>query len=148
MNKLSNITARSSGTKKAVIFARVGNTEPLSDAERAAQLAVQQDYCRGVASALAAEVVGEYVARGGTAEPAVRQVVEQLLALVDAGGTDYVIVSSLDRVTRQPRELVPILNRLSSNGVQLVTTADAAAQFQQAISLYLMVKTTESWRLP
>jgi DNA invertase Pin-like site-specific DNA recombinase len=95
--------------------------------------------CRTVAATLGAQVVSEYPAIGGTTDPEVRQIVEELFREVDGGGITYVIVTNMDRLARRPGELARIVRRLSMAGARLTTTADPASAFSEQITLFCLV---------
>ena len=49
----------------------------------------------------------------------------RLLALVDAGAVDTVIIAKLDRLTRSVADLAELLKRFERRGVSLVSVADS-----------------------
>jgi len=51
--------------------------------------------------------------------------VAKLLALVDSGAIDTVIIAKLDRLTRSVKDLAELLERFNRRGVSLVSVADA-----------------------
>jgi DNA invertase Pin-like site-specific DNA recombinase len=85
------------------------------------------------------EVASVYEARGGTTDPGVRLMVENLLRQVEAGGVDYLIVRGHDRLARRPGDLARIVRRLAAAGVRLASTADPASAFSEQITLFCLV---------
>src|SRR5689334_4413422 len=97
--------------KRAVIFVRTRSVP--HDAKRdQAQLRAQLYCCQQVAEELDAEVVRVYLAVGGTTDSHVRELIDRLLQTVEAGGVEYVIVTSFDRLTRRPGDLAKLARQV------------------------------------
>jgi Resolvase, N terminal domain len=131
--------------KRAVIFARA-RVVPLDSAQEFNQLRAQRLACQTVAEQLGAGVVATYETCGGRTDPAVRKAIGQLLAQVEGGGINYVIVQGWDRLARRPGELAHIAERLTAAGTRLVTTANPVEAFLQDVSLFCLVAKTNERR--
>ncbi len=130
---------------RAVIFVRTRSV-PHDAARDQAQLRAQLCCCQQVAEELGAEVVRVYLAVGGATEPQVWESVEHLLQTVEAGGIDYVVVTSFDRLARRPDDLARLARRVATAGARLVTTADPRASFLEAVSLTCLMFAAASKR--
>jgi DNA invertase Pin-like site-specific DNA recombinase len=145
----SNIKLRTSTSEgrceRAVVFVRTRSLPYDAELDQA-RLVAQRRHCRQVAEALEAEVAREYGAIGGTAEPQVLQVIENLLKHVEGGGIAYLIVQQMDRLARGPKDMADIARRLRAAGTRLVTTAHPAERFLADISLFCLLESTSQRR--
>ena len=72
-----------------------------------------------------AELVEIIIDAGESAKSLNRPGMTKLLALVDSGAIDTVIIAKLDRLTRSVKDLAELLERFNRRGVSLVSVADA-----------------------
>lgn len=72
-----------------------------------------------------AELLDVIVDGGESAKSLKRPGVQRLLALVDAGQVDAVIVAKLDRLTRSVRDLCELLARFERRHVALISVAES-----------------------
>ncbi len=132
--------------KRAAIYVRVRSV-PHDALRESAQLRVQVEACRVVANRLGAQVVDLYNVWGGATGPCARMMVERLLQAVEAGGIDYVVVESWDRLARRPDELAQIARRVARARARLVTTGDPAGVFLEQVSLFCLMAKDEERRV-
>lgn len=122
----------SSVQKRAVIFTRARDIGPGGQRNRHLEdgmIAAQRRQCLEAADRLNAEVIREYAERGGAGKldnrPVLQLMLDELRALRDA---EYVIVTSLDRLTRMSRQDWARLKlELEADGAELVIASDALA---------------------
>ncbi len=107
---------------KAVGYVRVSTDK---QADRGVSLEAQAEKLKAMAVVQGAELVGMIVDAGESAKSLCRPGMERLLALVDAGAVDTVIVAKLDRLTRSVSDLAELLKRFGRRNVSLVSVADA-----------------------
>ncbi len=112
---------------RAVIYLRVssrGQVETDYDSE-GFSLPAQRLACTRKASALGAEVVGEFVEKGesGTSVKG-RRALAALLARIEAGDVDYVIVHKVDRLARSRSDDVAIADAIRTSGARLVSVSE------------------------
>ena len=72
-----------------------------------------------------ANVLDVIVDAGESAKSLNRPGMARVLALVDAGAVDTVIITKLDRLTRSVADLAELIGRFERRGVSLVSVADA-----------------------
>src|SRR5436190_12532174 len=72
-----------------------------------------------------ADLVDVIIDAGESAKSLQRPGMVQLLALVDAGAVDTVIIAKLDRLTRSVADLAELVKRFERGGVSLVSVADS-----------------------
>ena len=121
--------------KRAVIFMRARDIGSDGHRDRHIEdsmIAAQRQQCLEAADRLNAEVVREYAERGGAGKldnrPVLQLMLDELRALHDA---DYVIVTSLDRLTPMSRQDWARLNlELEADGAELVIAGDTLAAYQ------------------
>ncbi len=88
-------------------------------------LEAQAEKIKAMATVHGAELV-EIISDGGeSAKSLNRPGVQRLLALVDAGDVDTVIIAKLDRLTRSVKDLAELLETFERRGVSLVSVADS-----------------------
>jgi DNA invertase Pin-like site-specific DNA recombinase len=82
------------------------------------------DYLRPMAQRLGVTVVAELGLKDRSASKfatKVRQQYREAMAMVDAGQADVIIFYDLSRLTRQPRELEDLIDRVERTGLQVYT---------------------------
>jgi DNA invertase Pin-like site-specific DNA recombinase len=80
-------------------------------ADRGASLEAQSEKIRAIAAVHNAELIDVIVDGGESAKSLPRQVMERILALVDAKKVQAVVVAKLDRLTRSVKGLCELLER-------------------------------------
>ena len=109
---------------RAVIYLRVSTDE---QADTGFGLDVQRERCRAMATAKGFTVVAEHVDAGlsGTLAPAARPGLAAVLAAVDAGDADTVIVYALDRLGRRTAIVLDVVERLRGAGCAVVSCRES-----------------------
>lgn len=109
--------------ERAVIYSRV-STDEQADAYG---LDVQRERCRAMATVKGLDVVAEHVDAGysGTLAPGARPGLAAVLAAVDAGDVDAVIVGSLDRLGRRTAIVLDVVDRLRVAGCAVVSCRES-----------------------
>lgn len=106
----------------AVGYVRVSTEK---QADFGVSLEAQTAKIRAMAVVQGAALVDILVDAGESAKSLNRPGMAQLLALVDAGAVDTVIIAKLDRLTRSVADLAELLKRFERRGVSLVSVADS-----------------------
>ena len=108
---------------RAVIYLRV-STDEQADAYG---LDVQRERCRAMACVKGFAVVAEHVDAGisGTLAPGARPGLAAVLAAVDAGDVDTVIVYALDRLGRRTSIVLDVVERLRVAGCAVVSCRES-----------------------
>jgi DNA invertase Pin-like site-specific DNA recombinase len=88
-------------------------------------LDAQSEKVRAMAVVQGAEMAEIIVDAGESAKSLNRPGMARLLALVDSGAVDAVIIAKLDRLTRSVADLAELLKRFERRGVSLVSVADS-----------------------
>src|SRR6185437_1598948 len=104
-------------TKQTIGYARV------STDKQDLSLEAQQAKIRAMA-ALQDKTV-EMIVDAASAKTLERPGMARLLALVDSGAVDTVIIAKLDRATRSVKDLAELLERFQKHGVSLVSVAES-----------------------
>ena len=107
---------------KAIGYVRV-STE--NQADFGVSLEAQAEKVRAMAVVQGAELVDVIVDAGESAKSLNRPGMARLMALVNAGAVDTVIIAKLDRLTRSVADLAELLKRFERRGVSLVSVADS-----------------------
>jgi hypothetical protein len=96
--------------RRAAIYLCIDGTEEMEVLDNVPSIEQQRVICRFMAAAIPAEIVGEFVDRQlvSPSRPALRGVLE----LADTAELDFVIVTSLDRLTCEVNEAFDIAMRL------------------------------------
>ncbi len=94
-------------------------------AERGISLDAQAEKIRAMALVQGVELSEIVVEGGESAKSLNRPGMAKLLALVDAGKVNAVIVAKLDRLTRSVKDLCELLERFERRGVALVSVAES-----------------------
>jgi DNA invertase Pin-like site-specific DNA recombinase len=123
---VTQLIAEPVAVKSAVVYARVSTKE---QAERDGDpdgysIPAQREACRRKAASLGANVVAEYVDRGQSARSADRAELQRMLAALQSGGVDYVIVHKLDRLARNRGDDVAISAEILRSGAKLVSVTE------------------------
>src|SRR5580700_1755086 len=121
---------------------RVGYVRVSTDkqADRGVSLEAQAEKIRAMAVVHSANLVDIIVEGGESAKSLNRPGMARLLALVDAGKVQTVIIAKLDRLTRSVKDLCALLERFTRRGVALVSVAEsldtgsAAGRIMTAVS--------------
>jgi site-specific DNA recombinase len=107
---------------KAIGYARVSTDK---QADRGVSLEAQTAKIQAMASLQDADLVDMIVDAGESAKSLDRPGMERLLALVESGAVNTVIVAKLDRLTRSVKDLATLLERFQKRGVSLVSVAES-----------------------
>jgi len=114
--------ASTSQSKRAIGYARVSTDQ---QADHGVSLEAQTDKLRAMATVQGADLADVIVDAGVSAKSLKRPGIQQLLAQVDAGAVDVVIVAKLDRLTRSVRDLADLLDQFERKGVALVSVSES-----------------------
>ena len=106
---------------KAIGYVRVSTEK---QADFGVSLEAQAAKVRAMAVVQGAELVDVIVDAGESAKSLNRPGMAQLMAMVNAGAVDTVIIAKLDRLTRSVADLAELLKRFERRGVSLVSVAD------------------------
>src|SRR5216683_4228247 len=90
------------------------------------------------------EIVELIVDGGESAKNLNRPGMERLLALVDEGKVQTVIIAKLDRLTRSVKDLAELLERFQRRGVSLVSVAESLDTGSAAGRLVINIMTAVS----
>jgi len=94
-------------------------------ADGGVSLEAQEQKVRAMAVVQGVTLTEVIVDAGESAKSLSRPGMARLLALVDAGAVDCIIIAKLDRLTRSVSDLAALLKRFERRGVSLVSVADA-----------------------
>jgi len=127
-------------------FKAVGYTRVSTDkqAEHGVSLEAQLEKIRAMAVVQGAEVVEVITDAGESAKSLERPGMARLLAMVDAGEVQVVIIAKLDRLTRSVRDLGDLMERFNKHGVSLVSVAESLDTGSAAGRLVLNIMTAVS----
>jgi len=106
----------------AIGYVRVSTEK---QADFGVSLEAQQEKVRAMAVVQGAELAEVIIDAGESAKSLNRPGMVKLLAVVDSGAVDTVIIAKLDRLTRSVKDLAELLERFNRSGVSLVSVADA-----------------------
>jgi site-specific DNA recombinase len=107
---------------KTVGYVRVSTDR---QADKGVSLDAQAEKIRAMAVVHGTELVNIIVDGGESAKSLKRPGMAKLLAMVDAGKVQTVIIAKLDRLTRNVRDLCELLERFERRGVALVSVAES-----------------------
>src|SRR5690348_10951065 len=107
---------------KAIGYARVSTDR---QAEQGVSLEAQEAKIRAMATVQGAELIEVIVDGGESAKNLNRPGLRRLLALVEHGTVDAVIVAKLDRLTRSVKDLCELLELFEKRKVALVSVAES-----------------------
>src|SRR5579862_478806 len=126
---------------KTIGYARVSTDK---QADRGVSLDAQAEKIRAMAVVHSAELIDIIVDGGESAKSLNRPGMARLLALVDAGEVQVVIIAKLDRLTRSVKDLCTLLERFSKRGVSLISVAESLDTGSAAGRLVLNIMTAVS----
>jgi DNA invertase Pin-like site-specific DNA recombinase len=126
---------------KTIGYARVSTDK---QADRGVSLEAQAEKIRAMAVVHNAELIDIIVDGGESAKSLNRPGMVRLLALVDAGDVQAVIIAKLDRLTRSVKDLCTLLERFERRGVALVSVAESLDTGSAAGRLVLNIMTAVS----
>src|SRR5262245_59262664 len=107
---------------QAIGYVRVSTDR---QAEHGVSLEAQESKIRAIATIHSAELVEVIVEGGESAKSMNRPGLQRLLALINAGRVQAVIVAKVDRLTRSVKDLCNLLELLEKRNVPLTPVADA-----------------------
>jgi len=107
---------------KAIGYVRVSTDR---QAEQGVSLEAQAEKIKAMALVQGADLVDTIVEAGESAKSLNRPGMAKLLALVDKGKVEAVIVAKLDRLTRSVKDLCEVLERFERRGVALISVAES-----------------------
>ena len=113
-------------------------------AERGISLEAQAEKIRAMAVVHNAKLAEIIVDGGESAKSLNRPGMARLLAMVDAGEVQTVIIAKLDRLTRSVKDLCTLLERFERRGVALVSVAESLDTSSAAGRLVLNIMTAVS----
>jgi site-specific DNA recombinase len=126
---------------RAIGYARVSTDK---QADRGVSLEAQTEKIRAMTLVHGAEIADIIVEAGESAQSLNRPGLQRLLALVDAGEVQTVIVAKLDRLARSVKDLCELLERFERRGVALVSVAESLDTGSAAGRLVLNIMTAVS----
>ncbi len=126
---------------KTIGYVRVSTDK---QADRGVSLDAQAEKIRAMAVVHSAELLDIIVDGGESAKSLNRPGMSRLLALVDAGEVQVVIIAKLDRLTRSVKDLCTLLERFSKRGVALISVAESLDTGSAAGRLVLNIMTAVS----
>src|SRR5437763_2849023 len=126
---------------KTIGYVRVSTDK---QADRGVSLEAQAEKIRAMAVVHNAELVEIIVDGGESAKRLNRPGMARLLALVDAGEVQAVIIAKLDRLTRSVKDLCTLLERFERRGVALVSVAESLDTGSAAGRLVINIMTAVS----
>lgn len=111
-------------TTRAAIYLRVSTEEQANDGYG---LDAQESKCRAMATVKEWQVVETYIDDGvsGTKDESERPALAEFLTAACSGQVDAVIVSSLDRLGRNTRLVLRLIDRLAECGVAIVSCRES-----------------------
>jgi DNA invertase Pin-like site-specific DNA recombinase len=107
---------------RAIGYVRVSTDR---QADKGCSLEAQRERIQAMAVVQQANLLDSVVDAGESAKDLKRPGVERVLALMNAGQVDTVIVAKLDRLTRSVRDFADLLEIFQRRGVSLVSVAEA-----------------------
>src|SRR5260370_6920279 len=126
---------------KTIGYVRVSTDK---QADRGVSLDAQAEKIRAMAVVHSSELFDICVDGGKSAKSLNRPGMARLLALVDSGDVQAVIVAKLDRLTRSVKDLCTLLERFTRRGVTLISVAESLDTGSAAGRLVLNIMTPPS----
>jgi len=126
---------------KVIGYARVSTDK---QADRGVSLDAQTEKIRAMVVVHNAELLDIIVEAGESAKSLNRPGMQRLLALVDSGDAQAVIVAKLDRLTRSVKDLCELLEKFERRGVALISVAESLDTGSAAGRLVLNIMTAVS----
>jgi site-specific DNA recombinase len=112
--------------------------------DRGVSLEAQTEKIRAMTVVHSAKLADIIVEAGESAKSLNRPGMQRLLALVDSGDVNAVIVAKLDRLTRSVKDLCELLERFEKSGVALISVAESLDTSSAAGRLVLNIMTAVS----
>jgi site-specific DNA recombinase len=128
-------------TMRAIGYVRVSTDK---QADRGVSLDAQMEKIRAMAVVHGTELVDIIVDGGESAKNLNRPGMARLLALVNEGEVNTVIIAKLDRLTRSVKDLAELLERFQRRGVSLVSVAESLDTGSAAGRLVINIMTAVS----
>jgi site-specific DNA recombinase len=107
---------------KAIGYVRVSTDQ---QADRGVSLQAQTERVRAMATVQGAELVDIEVDGGESAKSMKRPGLQRILAMVEAGAVQAVIVAKLDRLTRSVKDMCSLLELFEKRKVALISVAES-----------------------
>jgi site-specific DNA recombinase len=107
---------------KAIGYVRVSTDQ---QADRGVSLEAQTERVRAMATVQGAELVDIEVDGGESAKSMKRPGLQRILAMVEAGAVQAVIVAKLDRLTRSVKDMCSLLELFEKRKVALISVAES-----------------------
>jgi site-specific DNA recombinase len=107
---------------KAIGYVRVSTDQ---QADRGVSLQAQTERVRAMATVQGAELVHIEVDGGESAKSMKRPGLQRILAMVEAGAVQAVIVAKLDRLTRSVKDMCSLLELFEKRKVALISVAES-----------------------
>src|ERR1700683_2745917 len=126
---------------RVIGYARVSTDK---QADRGVSLDAQTEKIRAMVVVHGAELADIIVEAGESAKSLNRPGMQRLLALVDSGSLQAVIVAKLDRLTRSVKDLCELLERFERRGVWLISVAESLDTGSAAGRLVINIITSVS----
>src|SRR5450755_1844063 len=126
---------------RAIGYTRVSTDK---QADRGVSLDAQTERIRAMVVVHGAELTDIIVEAGESAKSLNRPGMQRLLALIDSGEVQTVIVAKLDRLTRSVKDLCELLERFERRGVALISVAESLDTGSAAGRLVLNIMTAVS----
>jgi len=126
---------------KAIGYVRVSTDK---QADRGVSLDAQAEKIRAMAVVHNADLLDIIVDGGESAKSLNRPGMARLLAMVDAGEVQTVIIAKLDRLTRSVKDLCTLLERFERRSVALISVAESLDTGSAAGRLVLNIMTAVS----
>jgi site-specific DNA recombinase len=126
---------------RAIGYVRVSTDK---QADHGVSLEAQEAKIRAMAVVQGAEIIDLIVDGGESAKNLNRPGMDRLLALVNEGKVQTVIIAKLDRLTRSVKDLAELLERFQRRGVSLVSVAESLDTGSAAGRLVINIMTAVS----
>src|SRR6202521_2995244 len=126
---------------RVIGYARVSTDK---QADQGVSLDAQTEKIRAMALVHDAELIDIIVEAGESAKSLNRPGMQRLLALIDSGEVQTVIVAKLDRLTRSVKDLCDLLDRFERRSVALISVAESLDTSSAAGRLVLNIMTAVS----
>lgn len=111
------------GKQTAVLFIRTRSI-PYNQQQDERSIELQRQQCQRIAEELEATVIGDYTVVGGTREPVTQDTITAMLEELAHHPVDYVITTSLDRLTRNTDEETSLLAAIGAAGARLIVDGE------------------------
>lgn len=136
----SAVRARSPGSRpmRAVVYLRVASAGQGPGSDLAAR--GQREACYEQCAKISATPVAEYIDMGSSARSE-RPGLTALRDRLERGDIDYVVVSRLDRLARQPTDCAVIAETINQAGTRLVSAAEGMPDTPAALFMHDMMAT-------